>query len=79
MTCMSTLQGDDEFVIRHQHQQQQEGPKWECIYCHSVMDRTNFTDFIKQSDNDKNSAQEARVQYHTWRAVQQDDDNVNVL
>jgi hypothetical protein len=33
-----------------QHQQQQEGPKWECIHCHSIMDRTNFTEFIKQSD-----------------------------
>jgi hypothetical protein len=33
------------------------------------MDRTNFADFIKQSDNDKNSNQEARVQYHTWQAV----------
>ena len=36
------------------------------------MDRTNFTDFIEQSDNDKNSNQEARVQYHTWEAVQDD-------
>lgn len=48
---------------------QQEGSKWECIHCHSIMDRTNFTDFIKQSDNDKNSIQEARVQYHTWRLL----------
>ena len=54
-------------------ERQQEGPKWECIHCHSVMNRTNFTDFIEQSDNDKNSNQEARVQYHTWQAVQQDD------
>lgn len=29
--------------------------RWECIHCNSIMDRTNFTDFIKQSDNDKNS------------------------
>jgi hypothetical protein len=28
------------------------------------MDRTNFTEFIKQSDNDKNSNQEAKVEYH---------------
>ena len=35
--------------------------RWECIHCNSIMDRTNFTDFIKQSDNDKNSNQEARV------------------
>jgi hypothetical protein len=55
---------------RYQHQQQQEGPKWECIHCHSIMDRTNFTDFIKESDNDKNSIQEATVQYHNWRLVQ---------
>jgi hypothetical protein len=33
------------------------------------MDGTNFTDFIKESDNDKNSIQEARVQYHTWRLL----------
>jgi hypothetical protein len=55
-----------------QQQQQEEGSKWECIHCHSVMDRTNFTDFIEESDNDKNSNQEARVQYHTWQAVQDD-------
>ena len=54
-------------------QQGERGPKWECIHCHNVMDRTNFTDFIKQSDNDKNSNQEARVQYHTWRVVAQDE------
>jgi hypothetical protein len=43
------------------------GPRWECIHCHSIMDKTNFSDFIKQSDNDRNSILEARVQYHTWR------------
>lgn len=52
--------------------QREEGPKWECIHCHSVMDRTNFKDFIKQSDNDKNSNQQARVLYHTWQAVPED-------
>ncbi len=48
---------------------QTEGPRWECIYCGSVMDKTNFADFIKQSDDDKNSVREARVQYHTWRQL----------
>jgi hypothetical protein len=52
--------------------QQQEGPKWECIHCHSVMDSTNFTDYIKQSDNDKNSNREATIHYHTWRVVHDD-------
>lgn len=33
------------------------------------MDCTNFTEFIKQSENDKNSNQEAKVQYHTWRLL----------
>jgi hypothetical protein len=46
--------------------------KFECIHCNSVMDRTNFTDFIMQSDNDKNSVQEATVQYHTWRLLPED-------
>jgi hypothetical protein len=53
---ISTLQRDDEFVMYPQ----QEILRWECIHCHSVMDRTNFIDFIKQSDNDKNSNQEAK-------------------
>lgn len=48
---------------------QTEGPRWECIYCGSVMDKTNFADFIKQSDDDKNSVREARVQYHIWRRL----------
>ena len=43
--------------------------KWICIYCNSIMDSTNFTDFIKQSDNDKNSIQEAKVTYHAWRLL----------
>ena len=38
----------------------------------SIMDSTNFTEFIKESDNDKNSIQEARVQYHTWRLLPDD-------
>jgi hypothetical protein len=43
--------------------------KWVCNNCNSIMDKTNFTEFIKQSDNDKNSNQEARVQYHSWRLL----------
>jgi hypothetical protein len=33
------------------------------------MDRTNFRDFIKESDNDKNSNQGAVVEYHGWRLL----------
>jgi len=33
------------------------------------MDCTNFTEFIKQSDNDKNSNQEAVVEYHAWHLL----------
>ena len=33
------------------------------------MDKTNFTEFIKQSDNGKNSNQEAKVEYHSWRLL----------
>jgi hypothetical protein len=33
------------------------------------MDKTNFTEFIKQSDLDKNGSQEARVEYHAWRLL----------
>jgi hypothetical protein len=36
------------------------------------MDRTNFTDFIKESDKDKNSNQEAKVEYHAWRLLPED-------
>jgi hypothetical protein len=43
--------------------------RWICNYCNSIMDNTNFTEFIKQSDNDKNSNQEAKVQYHAWRLL----------
>jgi hypothetical protein len=43
--------------------------RFECIHCDSVMDRTNFTEFIKESDNDKNSIQEAKVEYHSWRLL----------
>ena len=45
---------------------------FECIHCNSIMDRTNFTDFIRQSDNDKNSIQEAKVTYQTWRLLPED-------
>ena len=43
--------------------------RFECILCNSIMERTNFTDLIMQSDKDKNSIQEASVQYHTWRLL----------
>ena len=43
--------------------------RWICIHCNSIMDHTNFTEFIKQSDNDKNSNQEAKVEYHAWRSL----------
>jgi hypothetical protein len=43
--------------------------RWICIYCNSIMDCTNFIEFIRQSDNDKNSNQEARVEYHGWRLL----------
>jgi hypothetical protein len=33
------------------------------------MDSTNFRDFIKESDNDKNSKQETTVEYHGWRLL----------
>jgi hypothetical protein len=33
------------------------------------MDQTNFTEFIKQSDYDKNSIQEAKVVCHSWRIL----------
>lgn len=37
------------------------------------MDCTNFIEFIKQSDNDKNSNQEAKVEYHSWRLLPPDE------
>ena len=40
--------------------------KWVCVDCNKVLDKTNFVDFIKESDNDKYSNQEAVVQYHHW-------------
>ena len=33
-------------------QYQDERLKWKCILCGSVMDKTNFRDFVKQSDHD---------------------------
>lgn len=33
------------------------------------MDKNNFVDFIKESDNDKNSIEEAVVEYHKWRIL----------
>ena len=43
-----------------------EEKKWVCVHCNKVMDKSNFEDFIKESDNDKNSNQEAVVEYHNW-------------
>ena len=34
--------------------------KFICLYCHGIMNQSNFTDFIRDSDN-----QEAK--YHAWR------------
>jgi hypothetical protein len=36
------------------------------------MGYTNFAAFIKQSDNDNNSNQEAIVEYHAWRQLAED-------
>ena len=47
--------------------------RWICTYCNSIMDRDNFTEFIEQSDNDKNSNQEAKVEYHAWRLLLPDE------
>ena len=43
--------------------------RWICVYCNNLMDKTNFTEFIKQSDNGKNSNQEAKEEYHSWRLL----------
>ena len=43
-----------------------EEKKWVCVHCNKVMGKSNFEDFIKESDNDKNSNQEAVVEYHHW-------------
>ena len=37
--------------------------KWICIYCHRIMDKSNFTDFIRDSDNYPNA------EYHAWRRL----------
>ncbi|MGE5661328.1 MAG: hypothetical protein ACM3X1_03680 [Ignavibacteriales bacterium] len=39
--------------------------RWICIYCNKIMNKDNFKEFIKESDNDKNSNQE----YHGWRLL----------
>ena len=43
--------------------------RWICVYCNNLMDKTNFTKFIRESDNDKSSNQEAIVNYHSWRLL----------
>jgi hypothetical protein len=40
------------------------------------MDSTNFTDFIKESDNGKNSNQEAKVLYHAWRLLTPNEEEI---
>lgn len=44
--------------------------KWVCDDCNAIMDKSNFTEYIKESDNDKNSVGEARIEYHNWRLLQ---------
>ena len=43
--------------------------RWICIYCNKIMDITNFTEFIKESDNDKTSNQQVVVEYRGWRLL----------
>ncbi|MGA6991082.1 MAG: hypothetical protein WBX81_11735 [Nitrososphaeraceae archaeon] len=43
--------------------------RWICIYCNKIMDITNFTQLVKESDNDKTSKQQAVVEYHGWRLL----------
>ena len=43
--------------------------KWVCLHCNKVMDKSNFVDFINESDNDKNSIEEAVVEYHKWKLI----------
>jgi hypothetical protein len=57
-------------------QQPMSPTSWKCIHCNNIMDRTNFTEFIKQSDDDKNSNQEAKVQYHTWKPMPKPDGTI---
>jgi hypothetical protein len=44
--------------------------KWVCDECNAIMDKSNFTEYIKESDNDKNSVGEARIEYHNWHLLQ---------
>lgn len=43
--------------------------RWVCNHCNAIMDKSNFTEYIKQSDKDKNSIREATVEYHSWRLL----------
>jgi hypothetical protein len=43
--------------------------KWKCNHCNAIMDKSNYTQFIEESDNDKNSNKAARVEYHSWRLL----------
>ena len=43
--------------------------RWIYIYCNKIMDTTNFTQFVIESDNDKTSNQQAVVEYHGWHLL----------
>lgn len=36
--------------------------RWICVYCNKIMDKSNFAQFIEDSDN-KNT------EYHGWRLI----------
>lgn len=40
--------------------------RWICVYCNKIMDSTNFTDFIRDSDNKD-------AEYHGWQHIHSED------
>ena len=36
--------------------------KWICVYCNKVMDKSNFIDFIEESDS-------VNGEYHGWKLL----------
>ena len=36
--------------------------KWICVYCNKIMDKSNFTEFIADSDN-------RDAEYHGWKFI----------
>ena len=40
--------------------------RWICVHCGKIMDCTNFIEFIREGDTDKNSNQQAVAEYHGW-------------